>query len=93
MVPPSSPAFIRLSDGEVLGTPTPATYEDSVRLTPAPTRKPKNLRPRPIVVKVKPVVAPGDAATLGRVGAATTTDGAEAGPKKGQHQDRQESHR
>jgi hypothetical protein len=93
MVPPSNPAFIRLSDGAVLGSPAPATFDDSVRLTPAPTRKPKNLRPRPIVVQMKPAVAAGDAKTPGQVGAATTTDGAQTGTKKSQPQDSQESHR
>ena len=49
MVPPSSPAFIRITDGKVLGTPSPATYDDNLRVTPLPTRKPKNLRPKPVI--------------------------------------------
>jgi hypothetical protein len=45
MVPQSTPAFVRLSDGEVLGTPVPATVDDAIRLNPLPTRRPKNLVP------------------------------------------------
>jgi hypothetical protein len=52
MVPPAAPAFIRLGDGRVLGKPMPATAEDSIRVTPLPTKKPKNLRPRPIVIEM-----------------------------------------
>jgi type II secretory pathway pseudopilin PulG len=50
MVPQASPAFIRLGDGKVLGTPTPASYADAIRVNPLPTRRPKNLRPKPIKV-------------------------------------------
>jgi hypothetical protein len=73
MVPPSSPAFLRLSDGKVLGDPAPATSVDSIRVTPLPTRKPRNLRPRPVIVP-----APAEPAT----GAATTATGGAAGTKK-----------
>jgi hypothetical protein len=72
MVPPSSPAFLRLSDGKVLGDPAPATSVDSIRVTPLPTRKPRNLRPRPVIVE-----APAEPAT----GAATTGTGGAAGTK------------
>lgn len=51
MVPPSAPAFLRLSDGKVLGTPAPAVAEDGLRVAPLPTRKPKNLRPDPVIVE------------------------------------------
>jgi type II secretory pathway pseudopilin PulG len=51
MVPPSNPAFIRLSDGKVLGDPTPATSLDAIRIAPLPTVKPKSLRPDPVVVE------------------------------------------
>jgi len=54
MVPSASPAFIRLADGEVLGTPTVAEPTDAMRISPLPTRKPKNLRPDPVIVKAKP---------------------------------------
>lgn len=50
MVPPANPAFIRLSDGTVLGAPTPAVAEDGLRVAPLPTRKPISLRPEPVVV-------------------------------------------
>ena len=50
MVPPGSPAFLRLSDGKVLGNPAPAVAEDGIRVVPLPTRKPKNLRPDPVVL-------------------------------------------
>jgi cell division protein FtsB len=51
MVPPANPAFIRLPDGEVLGHPGPATAEDAIRIRPLPTRKPKSLRPEPVIVR------------------------------------------
>jgi len=54
MVPPGSPAFIRLSDGTVLGNPEPASVEDAMRISPLPARKPKNLRPDPVIVKADP---------------------------------------
>ena len=50
LVPPASPAFIRLSDGKVLGTPAPALATDALRVYPQPTAKPKNLRPDPVIV-------------------------------------------
>ena len=85
MVPPSSPAFIRIADGKVLGTPTPATYDDNLRVTPLPTRKPKNLRPTPIVIEVR---QPKIAATDG--GAADPAEATRAGTKKAQHRDPQQ---
>jgi hypothetical protein len=54
MVPPPAPAFIRLGDGKVLGDPLPATADDELRITPLPTRKPANLRPKPIIVQEAP---------------------------------------
>jgi len=53
MVPATSPAFLRLEDGKVLGRPAVATATESMRITPLPTVKPKNLRPRTVIVKVK----------------------------------------
>jgi hypothetical protein len=84
MVPPSSPAFIRLSDGQVLGNPTAATYETSLRVTPLPTRKPKNLRPTPVVIEVSPQesAAPD--------GAPTPPSTTSAGTKKASDRDRQQ---
>jgi cell division protein FtsB len=51
MVPPSSPAFIRLSDGKVLGNPQPASAADRIRITPLPAARPSNLNPPPIIAK------------------------------------------
>jgi hypothetical protein len=62
MVPPASPAFIRLSDGKVLGDPAPATSADSIRITPLPTRKPENLQPPRVIAKVVPAGSRGAAA-------------------------------
>jgi cell division protein FtsB len=45
MVLPSSPAVIRLSDGKVLGVPTPATRLDPLRLLAPPPVKPAELDP------------------------------------------------
>lgn len=54
MVPAGSPAFLRLSDGKVLGTPAPAEAADAMRISPLPTRKPKSLRPEPVIVRAEP---------------------------------------
>lgn len=51
MVPAASPAFLRLSDGAVLGSPAPATAEDAIRIMPLPAPKPALLRPAPVVVE------------------------------------------
>lgn len=61
MVPPDSPAFLRLSDGKVLGKAKPSTGENAFRVdTPAPG-KPKSINPDPIVVAPPaPVVPPVD---------------------------------
>ncbi len=66
MVIPATPAFLRLADGKVLGTPTPATREDALRLLPRAPKKPAVLDPAPNIVTV---VAP----------AVTTEDGAASG--------------
>ena len=52
MVIPATPAFLRLADGKVLGTPTPATREDGLRLLPKAPKKPAVLDPAPNVVTV-----------------------------------------
>ncbi len=82
MVPPSSPAFLRLSDGKVLGDPQPASSADAVRITPLPTRKPLELRPAPVVVEppATPKAAkPGSG--NGPAGQGSATDGAASTPK------------
>ncbi|WP_181310643.1 hypothetical protein [Nocardioides campestrisoli] len=45
MVVPSTPVFLTL-DGQVIGTPAPATPEDGVRLNPRPPSLPAGLRPQ-----------------------------------------------
>jgi len=50
MVAPDSPAFIRLSDGAVLGDPEPATAQGGMEIAPRPTRVPADLRPKPLKV-------------------------------------------
>jgi hypothetical protein len=52
MVPAGAPAFLRLSDGKVVGTPTPAVADGSFRLQPRPPAKPSVLTPAPIVTRV-----------------------------------------
>ncbi|HEY0904366.1 MAG TPA: hypothetical protein VGE14_10805 [Marmoricola sp.] len=52
MVAPGVPAFVRLADGRVVGTPTAASPEDAVRINPLPAGLPAPLRPKPIVVRV-----------------------------------------
>lgn len=81
MVPPSAPAFIRLSDGTVLGKPTPATPENAIRVLPLPTRKPKNLRPTPVVIEAKPSATDGAASPAGT---------GKAGTKKSHNRHRQQ---
>jgi hypothetical protein len=52
MVAPSQPAFVRLSDGRVLGRPTPATTADAVRLNPLPEKLPPSIKRKTVIVKV-----------------------------------------
>lgn len=93
MVPPTSPAFIRLSDGKVLGDPQPATSANGMRIRPLPIRKPADLDPA-TVVKMLPQSAASmaaaatalrGAAAKGRghahSGAAARSHGASAGTK------------
>lgn len=53
MVPPTNPAFVRLSDGRILGEPMAATAMNAMRINPLPAVKPKVLAPEPKIVKVK----------------------------------------
>jgi len=58
MVAPGVPAFVKLGDGTIVGTPTPASPEDAVRINPLPAELPPPLRPDPIIVRVPaPVTA------------------------------------
>jgi hypothetical protein len=52
MVAPGVPAFVKLADGSVLGTPTVARPEDAVRINPLPAGLPAPLRPKPIIIRV-----------------------------------------
>ena len=79
MVPENSPAFLRLSDGKVLGKATPAAPDGALRITPLPTRKPKNLRPTPVVIEAKP-----GAASTAADGAPSASGSTAAGTKKTQ---------
>ena len=65
MVIPATPAFLRLTDGKVLGTPTPATRENPLRLLPEAPKKPAVLDPPPNVVTVMGT-ATDTAATSGK---------------------------
>jgi hypothetical protein len=47
------PAFVRLSDGSVVGDPTPASPEDTVAINPRPPSLPASLSPDPIIIKVR----------------------------------------
>ena len=76
MVPAASPAFIRLSDGEILGNPTVAEPADAMRVAPLPTQKPKNLRPDPVILELPPV-------KTAKKKADTVTADAENGPAEG----------
>ena len=58
MVAPGVPAFVRLTDGTVIGTPTPASPEDAVRIDPLPAGLPAELQRKPIIVRV-PVTEAG----------------------------------
>jgi hypothetical protein len=76
MVPPASPAFIRLGTGRVLGDALPASSQDSFRVTPLPTKKPKHLAPRPVIIEKAP-------RTKAATGGAALADGrAASGTKK-----------
>ncbi len=74
MVPPANPAFLRLSDGKVLGESTPAVPEDGIRVAPLPAPKPKALRPDVVVVPAETVRDENGAARRDRGDRAGTTD-------------------
>ncbi|GAB2758002.1 hypothetical protein [Nocardioides pakistanensis] len=52
MVPAGSPAFIRLSDGKVLGRPAAGEPADALRIEPLPPGKPSSVRPRLVIAEV-----------------------------------------
>ena len=67
MVPAATPAFLKLSDGSVLGTPTPASWADAIRINSLPTRRPKDLRPKPkrVIEKIPDSGSSGTGTTTG----------------------------
>ncbi len=80
MVPAPSPAFIRLSDGKVLGSPEVARRGSPLRINPLPAVKPRLLDPRPLIIRVP---APDVAAALpGADGASHAARASGAGTKK-----------
>jgi hypothetical protein len=78
MVAPGVPAFVKLSDGSIVGHPTPASPGDAVRINPLPPEVPAALRPKPIVIRV-----PAPATTTPVVTPAPTTTTAQQ-PRAGQ---------
>ncbi len=83
MVPPGSPAFLRLSDGKVLGEPAPALAADAVRINDLPAQLPGNLRPRTVIVPAPTEEAPAAERSTGTAdGAAAAEQGSPAGTKK-----------
>lgn len=68
MVPATSAAFLRLSDGKVLGVPAEATATEGLRIRPRPPVKPAILSPPPVVRKVVVDTRAPEARTGGRQG-------------------------
>lgn len=64
MVPASNPAFLRLSDGKVLGKPSLALPTDAVRIAPLPPVKPASLQAKLVIL---------DVPRAGRAGPTTST--------------------
>jgi hypothetical protein len=87
MVPAAGPAFIKITDGTVLGTPTPASWVDAIRVNSLPTRRPKDLRPTPkrVIEKATPDTASASSADTGHTAAAgvSTTNQATGGAAPG----------
>lgn len=83
MVVPPDPAFVRLSDGKVLGTPTVTTVEDRMRVRGYPAAKPAALAPTPRIVHVtaKPKPVTTTAKTSAATGPASTPTSAAQGRK------------
>ncbi|GAB3657691.1 hypothetical protein GCM10027596_13150 [Nocardioides korecus] len=81
MVAPATPAFVRLSDGRILGTPTPTTSGDAVRINPLPAQVPAAIARRTIIVEAAPAARAAKSGADTR-GASTASTGA-AGRKSG----------
>ena len=77
MVPAASPAFLRLSDGKVLGVAQKATADSTFSVmteTQAPTRSTPVVTP-PAPTAATPTAAPSDPATAGTTTPTKTTSG------------------
>lgn len=76
MVPMVDPAFLRLSDGKVLGDPAPASALNAQRLEPQPARRPPSLRlaPARVVLSATPDTGADGVPSDGSGGATGTTD-------------------
>ncbi len=79
MVAPSQPAFVRLSDGRVLGNPTPATADEAVRINPLPSQLPRAVRQKKVIVKL---AVPAGAGTSRTDTPGTSTTGTREGDRK-----------
>jgi hypothetical protein len=89
MVVPADPAFVRLSDGRVLGTPTVTTPEDGMRVRAFAADKPAELAPKARVVRVP---APQSATTPATAGTTSGATGA-ASPATATAQGRKDTSR
>lgn len=83
MVVPPDPAFVRLTDGRVLGTPTVATPNDAVHIMGFPTPKPRLLAPPVRIVHV-----PATTAQSARTARTTQSSNGSASTKVGASRDR-----
>jgi hypothetical protein len=83
MVPAASPAFIKITDGTVLGTPTPASWADAIRINALPTRRPKDLRlkPKRVIAKLPTDSTTGASPTTGSAGSSTNPSTGGAPPR------------
>ena len=79
MVLPATPAFLRLSDGRVIGEAQPASPDTGLFVRNFPAVKPAALRPAPRIVKVQAVITPRKSSADGRASAVAD---AAAGKKK-----------
>ena len=84
MVVPPDPAFVRLTDGKVLGTPTVATPADAVHIMSFPAPKPRLLAPPVKIVRV-PASTRAPSTTTART---TRSSHGSASAKAGTSQDR-----
>ena len=84
MVAPATPAFVRLSDGRILGTPTPTTIGDAVRINPLPAQVPAAIARRTIIVQAAPTSSTTGAGTAksGADTPATSAAGTDAAGRK-----------